>query len=905
MLPINFIQNQISESADFTQIAKRLKKDKSLKLAISENIQAKAFLVKALSKKYRTALIVKDSSELYKFLQAFDIFKTKPDFLELKNKKDFLGILYGFSQNRKDKILLMPIEILAERFVSPKIFNSRILKLSKSQEISPQILTKKLLDLGYKKEQKTILAGDFAQRGNVFDIFPENAENPIRIEFLDDAIEQIFQYDLFSGEKIKNFKKVKIIPKFIDENDGLILDWLKPDNLVIFNEPLELSEKLKDLAILDEKILSWDEVDAKLKSPILSFELLPEDPKQALGFNFRDCENFQKNLNRFSRRLIDLQKSNYKIFISTKRKRQFSEFLKTKNVFNIDFLKPGFVSGFYFPSEKLVIFTDIEITGPEKEIKIKRIKREEREFLDSLKPRDILVHSDHGIGRFLKFDFLPAEIEPNLSQKKKMRYLYLEYKDGDKLYIPENQMSKLTRYIGASGKTAVLSKLGSGVWEKTLAKVKEHAQKLARELLSLYSLRKIKRGFSFESNLEWEKMLEASFPYQETPDQVETIQKVYQDMEKSEPADRLIAGDVGFGKTEVAIRAALRAVSSGKQVAILAPTTVLVEQHLATFLERLSQFPVQIKSLSRFKTKSKQKNILEKLAKGKIDIVIGTHRLLQKDIEWADLGLVIIDEEQRFGVRHKERLKRVRAEVDVLTMTATPIPRTLQMSLAGIKKISTISTPPAGRKPTKIRLSNFHPKLIREYILRELKRKGQVYYLANKVRTIESKTEWLKKILGPEVKIAIAHGQLPEEELAATMKDFTARKFDVLVCTTIIENGLDLANVNTIIVEGAQDFGLAQLYQLKGRVGRGERQAFGLFLVPTGVKLDIQTRKRLSAFMESTELGAGLQLAQRDLEIRGGGNILGREQSGQIAGVGLALYSQLLEQAVERIKAKS
>ncbi len=897
MEKVNFIQNQILESSDFAQIIKRLKRDKSLKLAISENLQAKAFLIKTLAKKYPTVLVVKDSAELYKFLQAFDIFKTKPDFLELKNKKDFLGILDNFSNTKKDKILILPIEILAERFISPKIFNSKILKLLKDQKISPRVLTKELLDLGYKKEQKVILKGDFAQRGNVFDIFGENAKNPIRIEFFENCLEQIFEYDLFSGEKIKDLRKVKIIPKYLAKNNGLILDWFKNGDLVIFNEPVDLKEKLKDLAILEEKILSWDEIENKLKTLRLDFELLPENARETIKFNFRDCENFQKNLNRFSQRLKDLQNSNYKIFIFSKRKKQLLEFFKSRDIFGVEFLPPGFVTGFYLPNQKIAIFTDLEIIGPEKEIKIRRIKKEEREFLQSLRPGDLVVHSDHGVGRFLKLDFLPAE--------KKIRYLYLGYKDGDRLYVPENQVSKLTRYIGVSARKSALSKLGSGVWEKTIDAAKEHVQKLARELLSLYSLRKIKKGFSFQANLEWERQLESSFAYQETPDQAETIEKVYQDMEKSEPADRLIAGDVGFGKTEVAIRAALRAVSSGKQVAILAPTTVLVEQHLVTFCQRLSQFPVQIESLSRFKTKPKQRAILEKLAKGKIDIIIGTHRLLQKDVEFLDLGLAIIDEEQRFGVKHKERLKRIRAEVDVLTMTATPIPRTLQMAMTGIKKISTISTPPVGRKPTEIRVSYYDPKLIREYIQRELARKGQVYYLTNKVRTIQAKAEFLRKLIGSQAKIAIAHGQMPEGKLAQTMADFTAGKFDILVCSTIIENGLDLANVNTIIVEEAQDFGLAQLYQLKGRVGRGERQAFGLFLVPKGIKLDIKTRKRLAAFLEAVELGSGLQIAERDLEIRGGGNILGREQSGQIAGVGLALYSQLLEQAVERMKAKN
>ncbi len=875
-------------------------------MAIGENLQAQVFLAEALAKKYPTVLIVKDSSELYKFLQAFDIFKIKPDFLELKNKKDFLGILNNFSKAKKDKILILPIEILAERFVSPKTFNAKILTLFKDQEISPKALTRKLLNLGFQKEQKTILAGDFSQRGNVFDIFPESAKNPIRIEFFENCLEQIFEYDLFSGEKIKDLKKVEIIPKFLSRFDGLILDWFKKENLIIFNEPVELKEKLKDLAILEEKILSWDEIENKLKTSRLDFELLPESPKEAVKFNFRDCENFVQNLNRFSQRLKDLKNSDYKIFISTKRKKQLSEFFKSRDIFGIEFLSAGFAAGFYLPDQKIVIFTDLEIFGPEKEIRIKRIKKEEKEFLQSLKPADLVVHVDHGIGQFLKLDFLPAGLESSYMKKlkKKIRYVYLEYKDGDKLYVPENQVSKLTRYVGVSARKAALSKLGSGTWEKTLKKIKEHAQKLARELLSLYSLRKVKRGFGFQANLEWERQLESSFPYQETPDQAETIEKVYQDMEKPEPADRLIAGDVGFGKTEVAIRAALRAVSSGKQVAILAPTTVLVEQHLVTFYQRLSQFPVQIESLSRFKKKPQQKAILEKLAAGRIDIVIGTHRLLQKDIEFSDLGLVIIDEEQRFGVKHKERLKRIRAEVDVLTMTATPIPRTLQMATAGIKKISTISTPPAGRKPTEIRVSYYNPKLIREYILPELARKGQVYYLTNKVRTIQAKAESLKKLLGAKVKIAIAHGQMPEEQLAKTMAEFTAGKFDILVCSTIIENGLDLANVNTIIVEEAQNFGLAQLYQLKGRVGRGERQAFGLFLVPEGVKLDIKTRKRLAAFLEAVELGSGLQIAERDLEIRGGGNILGREQSGQIVGVGLALYSQLLEQAVERLKAR-
>jgi transcription-repair coupling factor (superfamily II helicase) len=479
----------------------------------------------------------------------------------------------------------------------------------------------------------------------------------------------------------------------------------------------------------------------------------------------------------------------------------------------------------------------------------------------------------------------------------------VEYDENDRLYVPIHQADRISRYVGADDRMPSINRLGTASWQKTKERAKQAVEEVARELLELYAARELAEGHAFGPDSAWQAELEASFPYFETEDQLRAINDVKVDMEKAKPMDRLICGDVGYGKTEVALRAAFKAVLDGKQVAVLVPTTVLAQQHYATFRQRLAPFPVEVEMLSRFRSRAEQRSILEKLLTGQVDIVIGTHRLLQKDIAFADLGLLIIDEEQRFGVTHKERLKRMRTEVDVLTLTATPIPRTLYMSLTGVRDISTIETPPEERLPVTTHVGQYDPQLVRRAILRELERGGQVFYVHNRVQTIEAVRQRLDKLV-PEATLAVGHGQMREADLEQAMLRFVVGEIDVLVCTSIIESGLDIPNANTLIIERADRFGLAQLYQLRGRVGRGAQRAYAYIFHARLSRLTPDARQRLETMRETTELGAGYDIAMRDLEIRGAGDILGTRQSGQIAAVGFDLYTRLLRRAVQGLRAQ-
>jgi transcription-repair coupling factor (superfamily II helicase) len=547
----------------------------------------------------------------------------------------------------------------------------------------------------------------------------------------------------------------------------------------------------------------------------------------------------------------------------------------------------------------LQLLTDAEVFGWSKP----RPRRPRRKtappevFFSDLSPGDYVVHVDFGIGRFRGL------IKATIDQAER-EYLRVDYAGNDSVYVPVHQADRLSRYVGASDRPPLLHQLGTASWERVKERAKEAATDVAKDLLMLYSAREVVEGYAFSPDTEWQSELEASFPYVETDDQLQAVQEVKEDMEKPRPMDRLICGDVGYGKTEVALRAAFKAVMDGKQVAVLVPTTVLAQQHETTFRRRLAPFPVNVEMLSRFLTDKEQQDVLKRLASGEVDIVIGTHRLLSQDVSFKDLGLLIIDEEQRFGVTHKERLKRLRTEVDVLTMTATPIPRTLYMSLTGARDMSTIDTPPEERLPIKTHVGQYDDTLIRKAILRELDRGGQVFFVHNRVRGIQAIRQHLERLV-PEATLAVAHGQMHERDLEQVMVDFSEGHIDVLVCTTIIESGLDIPNTNTIIINRANRFGLAQLYQLRGRVGRGAARAYAYFLYDRNARVTETARQRLQAIMEASELGAGFTIAMRDLEIRGAGEILGTRQSGHMAAVGFDLYCRLLAQSVRELKGES
>jgi transcription-repair coupling factor (superfamily II helicase) len=550
-----------------------------------------------------------------------------------------------------------------------------------------------------------------------------------------------------------------------------------------------------------------------------------------------------------------------------------------------------------FAGSSLTLLSDAELFGTAKERRFRpsKLKHDTSKevTLADLVPGSYVVHVDHGVAHFAGTTLMGDDGEDR-------EYLILEYADSDKLYVPTDQLDRVGAYVGSQEQQPSLTRLGTAEWSRIKDRVKGAAREIAQELLKLYAARQMAQGHQFTEDTVWQRELEDSFPFQETPGQAQAIDEVKLDMEQTKPMDRLICGDVGYGKTEVALRAAFKTVSEGMQVVLLVPTTVLAQQHYATFTERLSPFPVNVEVLSRFRTPKEQQSVVEGLQQGSVDIVIGTHRLLQKDVRFKNLGLVVVDEEQRFGVTHKERLKRLRSEVDVLTLTATPIPRTLHMALSGIRDMSVIHTPPEARLPVKTFVSEYSEDIIKEAILREMERGGQVFFLHNRVRTINQTAAELSELI-PQARITVGHGQMPEADLEDVMVSFGNQETDVLVCTTIIESGLDMPNVNTIIIDRADRFGLAQLYQLRGRVGRGEHRAYAYLLVPRGRRITSTAEQRIEAILEASELGSGFRIAMRDMEIRGAGNLLGAAQSGQIHSVGLTLYSQLLQEAVNEL----
>ncbi|TAK33647.1 MAG: transcription-repair coupling factor [Chloroflexota bacterium] len=544
----------------------------------------------------------------------------------------------------------------------------------------------------------------------------------------------------------------------------------------------------------------------------------------------------------------------------------------------------------------LVLFTDAEVFGF---VKAQRVQRQSRprasaDWLSQLSEGDYVVHIDHGIGRFNGMTRMTMD-------GVEREYLQLEYADRDRLYVPVDQVDRVSRYVGGSEAPPSVTRLGTSEWDRAKGRATRAVAEVAKDLLEIHAARESAPGISFAPDSTWQVEMESSFPYVETPDQLAAVEAVKKDMETERPMDRLICGDVGYGKTEVALRAAFKAVMSGKQVAVLVPTTILAQQHFSTFSERLASFPIRVEMLCRFRSEKEQRDVLAGLQAGSVDICIGTHRLLQKDVAFKDLGLVIVDEEQRFGVMHKEHLKRMRQEVDVLTLTATPIPRTLHLALAGARDMCTMETPPEERLPIKTYVAEYDDQLVRGAILRELDRGGQVYFVHNRVHNIWQMAKSLEQLV-PEARFTVAHGQMPEEKLESVMSEFVSGSADVLVCTTIIESGLDIPNANTLIVNQADRFGLTQLYQLRGRIGRGANRAYAYLLVNRGKTLTETAQKRLRTIHEANQLGAGFRVAMKDLEIRGAGNLLGVEQSGQIAAVGFDLYSRLLAAAVQRLK---
>ena len=722
-------------------------------------------------------------------------------------------------------------------------------------------------------------------------------------------------------------------------NHGSLLDYLSDDYLLVIFRPADVAQWALDAEERSQGLrrtkesrgelpngfpsshFTWDELYQRLGQVETRLEVAPwgatdltYDRTYTLPFSSPPA--FAGNLGAFAEGVAGLAGEGHRPMAVTSHPKRLGEVLEGEGVAadtadalpsppatgSITILRAsgGMVSeGFSLDTGdgKLVVLSDSEIFGVTKQRRsVRRAARRREAVLSELERGDYVVHVEHGIGRF-------AGTGSPGSEGTGAEYMMLDYARGDKLYVPMEHLDRVTPYVAPLDHPPSLTRLGSQEWKRARARAARSTRQMAAELLSLYATRELAEGHAFAPDRSWEIELEESFPFEETPDQVSTIGEVKADMAAAKPMDRLVCGDVGYGKTEVAVRAAFKAVMDGKQVAVLVPTTVLAQQHFATFSERLKAYPTAMDVLSRFRTDAEQRAIVEGLAQGSIDICIGTHRLIQRDVRFKRLGLIVIDEEQRFGVAHKERLRRMRSEVDVLTMTATPIPRTLHMSLAGVRDMSTIDTAPEERLPIKTYVSEFSDELIREAVLRELDRQGQVYFLHNRVYNIDYMAGYVRRLV-PEARVSVAHGQMREGQLEQAMLDFARGDADVLMCTTIIESGLDIPNVNTLIMNRADTFGLAQLYQLRGRIGRSARRAYAYLLVPRARRLTEAAEKRLNAMLAATELGAGYRIAMKDLEIRGAGNILGAEQSGHIHAVGFELYNRLLSLAVEQLRAK-
>lgn len=715
-----------------------------------------------------------------------------------------------------------------------------------------------------------------------------------------------------------------------------LLDYLPENTLVVLDEPVRLKEAATNtsmeigehfgellkrgriLSNLADLFWDWNALWAKFQAmnPIYLAVLgkrvagMEKAPSTAIGL--RMPEHFGGKIERMLRRVKQLRKEHYRILIlvsSKERGERILELLhdddvpavyvnklhKELQIGNCVLTTGNLETGFEFPAFKIAVFTELELYGRQrKTTRATKVDEGLRIAPHELKEGDYVVHVNHGIGQYLGLKVLTVD-------NRSKDYLHLRYSGQDRLYVPTDQIHLLQRYVGLDEGSPRLSKLGGNEWNRIKKRAKESVQEMAEGLLKLYAEREAVEGFAFPPDTPWQRDLENSFPYQETADQLQAISAVKKDMEKTRPMDRLLCGDVGYGKTEVAIRAAFKAVASGKQVAVLVPTTILAQQHHRTFVERFEDFPINIAVVSRFQSAGEITKIIQGTKRGSVDIVIGTHRLLSKDVTFKDLGLVIVDEEQRFGVAQKEQLKEISTNVDVLTLSATPIPRTLHMAMVGVRDMSVIETPPEDRYPIRTYVVEYDEQLIRQAILRELARQGQVYFVHNRVQSIEHVYSELQKLV-PEARIAIAHGQMDETVLERVMLDFYNAEFDILLCTTIIETGMDIGNVNTLIVDNADYLGLAQLYQLRGRVGRTNRVAYAYFTHRKDKILTEDAEKRLNAIKEFTELGSGIRIAMRDLEIRGAGNLLGPEQHGFIASVGFELYCKLLEEAIKDLK---
>jgi transcription-repair coupling factor (superfamily II helicase) len=789
------------------------------------------------------------------------------------------------------------------------VLQSGVAQLRRGANAKLEDFVEELAGSGYERVAQVTTRGQFAVRGGIVDLYSWQAPLPVRLEFFGDDIDSLREFDIDTQTSVRDLTSVDILLGATEDQSSVVRDYIGRDHLVIDIEP----EKTSNAHIQVSE--GWIEIG-------------PEDFSGA----FEDCEVgefamgdfmlIEAKRAQFSARLEEWRanKARIVIYFQTEGEiERFREVIGEKEALDdVDLLEGTLAHGFCFPAADLVVLSAAELFGRLAAHPRRRLRRAERhraqiDFTE-LTEGDLVVHLEHGVAKFLglqKFGVgqalrlpgAPVADGPAVGpyQDEQQEVLALEFADEAKLYVPLEQAYLISRYVGVGKRSPALSSLGDARWTRAKKNAAASIFDYAGKMLAVQAERQMHPGHAFAPDTKWQAEFEHSFPFRETPDQLKAIIDTKIDMERRQPMDRLICGDVGFGKTEVAIRAAFKAVMDGKQVAVLAPTTVLAQQHFEVFRQRMLDYPVRIEMLSRFRSQGEQKKILELLRKGGVDVVIGTHRLISGDVVFKDLGLVVIDEEQRFGVLHKEKFKELFKLVDVLTLSATPIPRTLYLSLVGVKDMSTIETPPLNRLPVETMVSAYDERIIRDAINRELERQGQVFFLHNRVQTIERVRDRIVDLC-LQARVEIGHGQMRSDELEGVMARFIAGKVDVLVCTTIIESGLDIPNANTIIIDRADRFGLADLYQLRGRVGRAEHKAYAYLLLPREMMTIGAARKRIHAIKQYSSLGAGFRIAMRDLEIRGAGSILGTAQSGHIMAVGFDLYCQLLKQAVAQLK---
>ena len=857
---------------------------------------------------------------------------------KLSDSESVSKILLDLTEN-KEFIILVNASDLNNKIISKEKFRDSLIELKKNSVYSFDDLIKTLNKYDFNRKDFVDEEGDYSVRGGIIDLFSENMESPVRIEFFGDTIESIREFDINSQRSVREIDTIKIGINLssddedkdynIDEN---VTDYFPDDVLIIIDEP-EISLDL----ISDDNILNKLDDFKSMYVSAFSNMLIQKDNSDKksefieINFDSKQQPEFHSNLKNLYNNLLENLNNGYRIYIlasdahQSKRIQELIEDFEDETVFekdeiihnepengtdhgngrstelsltnNFTVLTESIHNGFIFSDQKLIIYTEHQIFGRY----FKNIKKRKQKFkgitfseLKELVYGDYVVHRDFGIGIY-------SGLKKITVGNSHQEVVVLSYHGNDILFLNLNNINLIKKYSGNEGHKPGLTKLGGGDWDKLKARTKKQVIDIARDLIILYAKRKSEIGYKFSGDTHWQKELEANFIYEDTPDQFSATQDTKNDMEIENPMDRLVCGDVGFGKTEVAVRAAFKAVMDNKQVAVLVPTTILAVQHYNTFRDRLSPFAVEVENITRLKTKKEQKIILDKLENGKLNILIGTHRILSKDIKFKDLGLLIIDEEQRFGVKAKEKLRSIKPNVDTLTLTATPIPRTLNFSLLGARDLSIINTPPKNRKPIITEIIKLDWNIISSIIRNELKHNGQVYFVNDRVKNLHLLADTIKTYV-PEAKIGIAHGQMDGKELEDVIINFIEKKLNVLLCTKIIESGLDIPNVNTILINNADNYGLAELYQLRGRVGRSEVQAFAYLIAPPNGKLTKTAVRRLQAIEEFTDLGSGFNLAMRDMEIRGVGNLLGKEQSGFVQEVGFDMFISIIEEAVLELK---